>query len=206
MGKQLEQPQSKSPIRLVSIAKVLFRFLYVTVLWQFAAMKCRQFELFPEGLSHNRGMHHHHMIRTSYSMPPPSDHDALVLELLDDVFAVQQIPINESIPNHVLKRLGESGGQNFVSVTRTNEEISIVYNSTHAPIVDQSLAKWRCIKIRGPMDFGLTGILCAFTIPLKAAGIPIFALSTWNTDYILVPKEKADESKAALLHDGWKFR
>ncbi len=83
-----------------------------------------------------------------------------------DVFAVQQIPINESIPNHVLERLGESGGQNFVSVTRTNEEISIVYNATHAPIVDQSLAKWRCIKIRGPMDFGGHRVCVLVILPL----------------------------------------
>jgi len=144
-------------------------------------------------------------------MPPPSDHDALSLELLNDIFAVQQIPVDEPIPSHVLRRLGEPGGSeqlNFVSITRTNEEISIVYNATQSPDVpdaDQELAKWRCIKIRGPMDFGLTGVLCSFTTPLKTAGIPIFALSTWNTDYILVPKGKAKEAKAALLQDGWKF-
>ncbi|KLO15029.1 hypothetical protein SCHPADRAFT_927440 [Schizopora paradoxa] len=144
-------------------------------------------------------------------MSPPSDHVALSLELLDDVFVVQQVPTGDPIPSHILERLGKSEGQGFISITRTDEEISIVYNAVHAPdessdIQRLDLANWRCIRIKGPMDFGLTGVLCAFTTPLKAAGVPIFAVSTWNTDYVLVPKDKVVEAKAALLQDGWKFQ
>ncbi len=64
--------------------------------------------------------------------------------------------------------------------------------------------------------------MCNFTLPLKAAGIPVFAVSTWwgvpvlqiwhinqrscrNTDYVLVPKESADGAVDALTQDGWEF-
>jgi len=52
---------------------------------------------------------------------------------------------------------------------------------------------------------GITGVMCNFTIPLKNAGVPVFAISTWNTDYVLVPREKAALAVEALQADGWVF-
>lgn len=52
---------------------------------------------------------------------------------------------------------------------------------------------------------GLTGVMCNFTTPLKEATIPVFAISTWNTDYVLIPVVDVDKAVAVLSHDGWQF-
>ncbi|KAI5120849.1 hypothetical protein M0805_007036 [Coniferiporia weirii] len=137
-------------------------------------------------------------------MSPPFDDPALSLILLNEQFVVQQLPVDHRIPDVLLNLITRNISQgSLVSVTRTEEEISIVCDNTS--ITPSDLSLWKCIKIKGPMDFGLTGIMCDFTTPLKAAGIPIFALSTWNTDYILVPEDKASDAVNVLKRDGWKF-
>ncbi|KAI0322990.1 ACT domain-containing protein [Amylostereum chailletii] len=137
-------------------------------------------------------------------MPPPSNDAALQLQLLPGTFFVSQLKPTEPLPTSILASLQNVNiGGKFLSITRTNDEISIVgeVNFEH----NAEDATWSCIKITGPMDFGLTGIMCDLSNPLKRAGIPIFALSTWNTDYVLVPKNKADAAVQALRDDGWKF-
>jgi len=118
---------------------------------------------------------------------------------------VKQLPASAEFPESVLSFLN---GPGFFSVTRTPEEISIVGEITNSPLV-QSLSggvgDWRCIKIAGPMEFEITGVMCNFTTPLKAAGIPVYAVSTWNTDYVLVPKAKAEQAVEVLKSDGWHF-
>ncbi|KDQ63252.1 hypothetical protein JAAARDRAFT_120785 [Jaapia argillacea MUCL 33604] len=136
-------------------------------------------------------------------MSPPSNHPCLGLQLLPNPFFVIQIKVGDQIPEGLLQRLGGQGA-GFINITRTDEEISIVGES----IPDQEVkyeAKWRCIKITGPMDFGLTGVLSGFTSPLGKKGIPIFAVSTWNTDYVLVPGEEAGRAVDVLREDGWLF-
>ncbi|KAK7695046.1 hypothetical protein QCA50_002234 [Cerrena zonata] len=135
-------------------------------------------------------------------MPPPSpaDHEAFRLELLDGLFFVKQLKHNEVIPEDVLRKLTNPSAE-LISVTRTNEEISIAGQAEEG----DSEASWRCIKIAGPMDFDVTGVVAGFTAPLKTAEVPVFAISTWNTDYVLVAKEKVEVAIAALEEDGWKF-
>jgi len=55
------------------------------------------------------------------------------------------------------------------------------------------------------MEFEITGVMCNLTTPLKAAGIPVYAISTWNTDYVLIPKAKAEQAVETLKADGWHF-
>ncbi|KAJ6469647.1 ACT domain-containing protein [Mycena vitilis] len=69
----------------------------------------------------------------------------------------------------------------------------------------KELAGWRAVKIAGPMEFNLTGVLAGFVQPLKVAEVPVFAISTWNTDYVLVPKEKLETAVGALKGVGWTF-
>jgi hypothetical protein len=77
----------------------------------------------------------------------------------------------------------------FFSVTRTPDELSIVCNETHMPKEERCSIGWRCLKIKGPLDFSETGILAALSRALAEAEIPIFVLSTYETDYILVRKQ-----------------
>ncbi|KAK0481748.1 ACT domain-containing protein [Armillaria novae-zelandiae] len=131
-------------------------------------------------------------------MPPPSDHPSLHLSVLHNDFFVLQLKHNE-IGDDVMLNLTSQPPERFFSLTRTVEEVSDLSKRYH----DNS--GWRCIRIAGPMEFNLTGILASFTLPLREAQVPVFAVSTWNTDYVLVPKDKLEVAVGALKKDGWTF-
>jgi hypothetical protein len=61
---------------------------------------------------------------------------------------------------------------------------------------------WRCFQVSGPLDFALTGILARLTAPLAAAGVPVFALSTFDTDYLLIRQADAAQALAAWTAAG----
>jgi len=82
----------------------------------------------------------------------------------------------------------------FFSITRTAEEFSIVCDSRAVPDGVRAETGWRALKVEGPLDFALTGILVSIASPLAATGISIFALSTFDTDYILVKNDKLDSA------------
>ena len=74
----------------------------------------------------------------------------------------------------------------FISVTRTAEELSIVCPTENLPADVESPHRWVCLKLEGPFAFSLPGVLLAFIEPLSRNGIPIFAISTYDTDYVLI--------------------
>lgn len=88
--------------------------------------------------------------------------------------------------------------QNFFSITKTHEELSIVCPENCVPPDVKVEKGWGCFKVEGPLDFGLTGILSSLTKPLAQAQISIFALSTFDTDYIMVKKENLEKAKTVL--------
>ena len=57
---------------------------------------------------------------------------------------------------------------------------------------------WRCLAVRGPLPFELTGVLASLASPLAAAAVPIFAVSTFDTDYLLIPGDDLEAAVAAL--------
>lgn len=65
---------------------------------------------------------------------------------------------------------------------------------------------WTAVRLHGPFPFHLTGILAAVLNPLKAAGVGIFALSTFNTDYVLIKTEQVTVARAALEAAGHTFK
>ncbi|MDX1933076.1 MAG: ACT domain-containing protein [Capsulimonadales bacterium] len=93
----------------------------------------------------------------------------------------------------------------FFSITRTPDEWSLVLPRTTIPDGLPSLKverDWRALMVVGPLDFALTGILASLTVPLADAGIPIFALSTFETDYLLVKAVRFAEAIDALRRQG----
>ncbi len=92
---------------------------------------------------------------------------------------------------------------NFLSITRTDDELSIVCDADIPLKSEKSESGWACIKVLGPLDFGLTGILAKIASVLAEAEISIFAISTYDTDYILVKKETLDFGKDVLLKAGY---
>ena len=88
---------------------------------------------------------------------------------------------------------------------RTDEELSIVCDA-HLPVSsEKSEAGWVCIKVLGPLDFALTGILAKISSALAEAEISIFAISTYDTDYILIKANVLDVAKKALKKTDYLF-
>lgn len=90
----------------------------------------------------------------------------------------------------------------FTSVTRTGDELSIVCPMENLPGEVSSAHRWICLKLEGPFPFSQTGVLLSFIEPLSSNGIPIFAISTYDTDYILIPEEWAGAALAELTRAG----
>jgi uncharacterized protein len=72
------------------------------------------------------------------------------------------------------------------SVTRTEDELSVVCAEVQVPDGVRGEPGWRALRVAGTLDFGLVGVLKALVTPLAEAGISVFALSTFDTDYLLL--------------------
>lgn len=94
----------------------------------------------------------------------------------------------------------------FLFVGKTDEEISLVCNSINAPEnAIENDGGWKGFRIQGVLDFSLVGILSKISTILTQEGISIFALSTYNTDYILIKSDKLDCAVDSLTKAGYEF-
>ena len=123
------------------------------------------------------------------------------LRLLPGRFAVCRLAADEAIPGWIP---GWATGGPFSSVTRTAGELSIVCVEGLAPEGTKCECGWRSFQVAGPLDFSLTGILAAIATPLAGAGVSIFAISTFDTDYVLVKEENLAKAVEALGAAGHK--
>ena len=130
------------------------------------------------------------------SCPPPLNGKmlpSLTLTLLSDLFSVCQLAPDASIPPI-------QGG--FFALVRTEDELSLVCRHDTAPETAKRQDGWCCLRFEGPFDFSLTGILVAVAAPLAQAKISIFALSTFNTDYLLIPQAQWQDAAIVLTNAG----
>ena len=118
--------------------------------------------------------------------------DSLILTLLPYRYGVYRLD-SVSSPEYPT----DPGG-GFFSVTRTAEEISVVCREELLPVGCTPEKGFRVFKVEGPLAFSLTGILAALLSPLAAAGVAVFTISTYDTDYLLVKAEKLKEAISAL--------
>ena len=123
----------------------------------------------------------------------------LTLILLEGKFTLHRVKPDAEIPTDVWNN-------SFYSITRTEAELSLVLPNTVEIKSDKSDEGWVCFKVEGPLDFSLVGILAEIASALAEAKIPIFALSTFDTDYILVKQEQLQAAKEALKSAGYKIR
>jgi hypothetical protein len=114
--------------------------------------------------------------------------------VLPETLAVCRLHASDRIPSWALEL-----HEGFVSITRTADELSIVCPQDAVPPDTQVEEDWRALVLPGPIPFEMTGVLAALTVPLADAGIPVFAISTYDTDYVLV-REKNLERALHVLH------
>ena len=93
-------------------------------------------------------------------------------------------------------------GGEFMSLTVSGGEVSLVCEEEKAPEGCTAETGWRALKIKGPLDFSLVGILADVSAALKQANVSIFAVSTYETDYVLVKARSLQRAVAALEAQG----
>ena len=119
---------------------------------------------------------------------------------LHGTYAIVRLAADAPVPDWA--SLSESTKGDFTSMSRTADELSIVCPTASLPPEVHSPHRWICLKLEGPFPFALTGILLSFIAPLSENGIPIFAVSTYDTDYVLVQEPDSDRAFDALRHAG----
>jgi len=114
---------------------------------------------------------------------PPNRHK-LKFRWLPGSYAIVRLAPDAAVPDWATKG-------DFTSITRTADELSIVCPKENLPPEVHSPHRWICLKLEGPFAFSQTGVLLSFIEPLSTNDIPIFAISTYDTDYVLIPEEFA---------------
>jgi len=123
----------------------------------------------------------------------------LKLSVLDEICSICRLSPDEGIPTW-------AAGGHFYSITRTRDELSIVCESRYVPTGSRAEPGWRVLKVEGPLDFSLTGILAALAGALANAGVSLFAVSTYDTDYLLIREEDLETGIRALRDAGYEVQ
>ncbi len=122
---------------------------------------------------------------------------ALDLQLLAGTYAVSRLSPSEPMPDWARGEL--------LAMIRTPDELSVVSIAGSVPESVRSERGWRVLEIAGPLDFSLVGILAALTGALARAEIALFALSTFDTDYLLVRERDLSRAVRALESEGHRI-
>lgn len=128
------------------------------------------------------------------TMPPMSTH-TLDLILLPSTFAVCKLPADAPIP-------GWAADGTLSSITRTADELSIVCEELRVPQGVKCELQWKCFRVAGSMPFSMVGVLAALVQPLADVGISMFAVSTFDTDYVFVKADDLEKAQRVLKEAG----
>ncbi|RLK62133.1 ACT domain-containing protein [Actinokineospora cianjurensis] len=120
----------------------------------------------------------------------------LVIDVVAGDYAVTRFDPGTAVPADLLTATG------LVSVTSTPDEVSVVAPAAVTPGGGRTDPGWRLLTVRGPLEFTLTGIMASIAGSLAAAGVSLFALSTFDTDHVLVHDSDLDRAVAALREAG----
>lgn len=115
----------------------------------------------------------------------------LTLSILPISLTVSQFPKGTPIPSYLVK-------SSFFSITQTEDELSVVCDQSVVPADVKKTEGWRAFKVEGPLDFSQVGILSSLARPLAEDQIPIFVISTYDTDYLLVQDKYFIEAHRVL--------
>jgi hypothetical protein len=122
----------------------------------------------------------------------------MTLKVLDGRFAICRLDPGAPFPAWAF-----SGP--FVSITRTADELSVVCPEDVVPEGVRCKRGWRCLVVAGTLDFALVGVLASLLVPLADAGVSVFAISTFDTDFLLVKEEMRERASEVLQQAGHGF-
>jgi hypothetical protein len=114
---------------------------------------------------------------------------------LDELYAIVRLHPDAGLPDWV-------EGGHFWSVTRSDSELSVVCREEDVPEDASAERGWCALEVAGPLDFSLTGVVASLVSPLADAAVPIFVLSTFDTDYLLVREPDLPRAAEALRGAG----
>jgi uncharacterized protein len=122
----------------------------------------------------------------------------LVVEAAPGDYTVLRLPAGSTPP----AELFAAGEHVLVSVVSAADGVTVVCPTRLAPTSDAREDGWRLLSVRGPLDFALTGIMAALAGELAAAGVSLFAVSTYDTDHVLVKAKDLERATRALSEAG----
>lgn len=123
---------------------------------------------------------------------------SLTLQIIEGEFSICRLPPDSAIPAWATR-------EPLYSATATAEELSVVCKTPHVPSGIRREDGWKALRVAGPLDFSLTGILAGLANPLAETGISIFAVSTYDTDYLLVRASDFANAVDTLKAAGFAF-
>ena len=106
----------------------------------------------------------------------------LVLTVLEETFNIHRLASDPSLPEAISEC-------DFYSLSKTDDDLSLVCPEHLAVKSEKHSQDWKCLKVAGPLDFKLTGVLARITDVLAKERLRVFAISTFDTDYILIKKQ-----------------
>jgi hypothetical protein len=113
------------------------------------------------------------------------------LSLLPEKFTICRLAPDAVVPEWATR------GQ-FFSITRTSDELSVIAETAVVPERLRTEVRWRLMRVHGPFDFSEVGVLASLVQPLAAAGVSVFTVSTFDTDYLLLQCSQLRDAVAAL--------
>jgi uncharacterized protein len=125
----------------------------------------------------------------------PAAKRSFELSLLPETFAICRLAPDALVPEWATQ------GQ-FFSTTRTSDELSVIAETTLVPERLRTEVSWRVMKVHGPFDLSEVGVLASLVAPLAAAGVSVFTISTFDTDYLLVQSIQLLEAVITLRNAG----
>lgn len=123
---------------------------------------------------------------------------SLTMKLLENKYGVCRLDASESVPKWAI-------GGDFYSITKTSDELSIVCCEDNIPNGIKYERDWRILKVEGPLDFSLIGILSSISGLLAKQKISVFVVSTYDTDYILIKGKDMEKSIDVLSVEGYNI-
>ena len=126
------------------------------------------------------------------------DSTKIVLSILEETYIIHKLDQSTNLPEGLTEC-------EFYSLSNSREELSLVCPEQILIQSENNSPNWKCLKVAGPLDLKLTGILAGLSDTLEKAKISIFAISTFETDYLLIQEQVLETAKTALESAGYKF-